>query len=94
MTLRIVLLVDAIILRKNNAHIGVNMFQKDRCVLELISRAFHNDEETQKMPGKHSPNHNTPASRLNLSANSCRVFASRGFKPYTPTSICPMEHKT
>ncbi|GFW49626.1 hypothetical protein TNCV_2844071 [Trichonephila clavipes] len=34
MTLRIVLLVDALILRKNNAHIGVDMIRMDRCVLD------------------------------------------------------------
>ncbi|GFV69909.1 hypothetical protein TNCV_1982761 [Trichonephila clavipes] len=41
---RIVLLEDAIILRKNNAHVGVDMVRKDRCVLVLIHRAFHNDQ--------------------------------------------------
>ncbi|GBM75242.1 hypothetical protein AVEN_200476-1 [Araneus ventricosus] len=38
MTTRIVLLVDAIILRKNNSHVGVDMVRKDRCVLVLIHR--------------------------------------------------------
>ncbi|GFW50680.1 hypothetical protein TNCV_2889821 [Trichonephila clavipes] len=41
---RIVLLEDAIILRKNNAHVGVDMVRKNRCVLVLIHRAFHNDQ--------------------------------------------------
>ncbi|GIY11970.1 hypothetical protein CDAR_449241 [Caerostris darwini] len=39
MTPRIVLLVDAIILRKTNSHVGVDMVRKDRCVLVLIHRA-------------------------------------------------------
>ncbi|GFV29388.1 hypothetical protein TNCV_438071 [Trichonephila clavipes] len=46
------------------------------------------------MPGKHSPDHNAPTSSLDRSLNGCRVVPFRGFTPYTPTSICPMEHKT
>ncbi|GFX27712.1 hypothetical protein TNCV_2129531 [Trichonephila clavipes] len=46
------------------------------------------------MPGKHSPDHNASASSLDRSGNGCRVVPFRGFTPYTPTSICPMEHKT
>ncbi|GFY47614.1 hypothetical protein TNIN_366221 [Trichonephila inaurata madagascariensis] len=42
MAFRIVLLVDAITLRENNAHVGVD--RKDRCVLVLLYRAFHNGE--------------------------------------------------
>ncbi|GFU59763.1 hypothetical protein TNCV_3469041 [Trichonephila clavipes] len=91
---RIVLLEDAIIPRKNNAHVGVEMVRKDRCVLVLIHRAFHNDQRTQRMLGKHSPDHNAPASSLDRSGNGCRVVPFRGFTRYTPTSICPMEHKT
>ncbi|GFX32907.1 uncharacterized protein TNCV_890431 [Trichonephila clavipes] len=29
---------------ENNAHVGVDMVRKDRCVLVLIHRAFHNDQ--------------------------------------------------
>ncbi|GFY48914.1 hypothetical protein TNIN_467421 [Trichonephila inaurata madagascariensis] len=93
MTLRIVLQVDAPILSKNNAHMGVDMVHKDRCVLVLLHRAFHNDERTQKMPGKHSPDHNAPASSLDRSTSGSRVFAFRGFLPYAPTFIRTMEHK-
>ncbi|GFV33217.1 hypothetical protein TNCV_2897961 [Trichonephila clavipes] len=45
------------------------------------------------MPGKHSPDHNAPASSLTVPAMVAGWFLSRGFTPYTPTSICPMEHK-
>ncbi|GFX02344.1 hypothetical protein TNCV_2285121 [Trichonephila clavipes] len=61
MTLRIVLLVDATILRENNAHTGVDRVCKNRCGLVLIHRAFHNDDRTQRMLGKHSSNHNAAA---------------------------------
>ena len=83
------------ILRKNNLHVGTDMICKDRCLLALlIHRAFHNDKWTQRMPRKHSPDHNAPSSSLNPSSNCCRVFAFRCFMPYTPTSIYPTEHKT
>ncbi|GFV57522.1 hypothetical protein TNCV_3270531 [Trichonephila clavipes] len=65
MTLRIVLLVDAI----------MGMVRKNRCVLVLIHRAFHNDEGTQRMRRKHSPDHNASASILDRSGNAGCLFS-------------------
>lgn len=35
-----------ILLRKNNSRVGVDLVHKDRCLLLLNHRAFHNDEFT------------------------------------------------
>ncbi|GFT52805.1 hypothetical protein TNCV_206371 [Trichonephila clavipes] len=43
--------IHTIILRENNADVGVDRVQKDSCVFLLIHRALHNDKLTQKMPG-------------------------------------------
>ncbi|GFW37156.1 hypothetical protein TNCV_5020541 [Trichonephila clavipes] len=82
LTLRIVLLVDANILTKNNEHIWMNMFRKDRCLIVLIHRVFHNNEGTQRMPGKYSPDHNVPVSILDRSINGCRVIDFRFYAIY------------
>ncbi|GFY27252.1 hypothetical protein TNCV_2068731 [Trichonephila clavipes] len=79
---------------ENNAHIVVDMIRKDRCVLVLIHRTFHNDERTKKIPGKHFPVLNAPASCFDRSGNSCRVLNFRGFTPYKPRFICSIEYKT
>ncbi|GFU28903.1 transposable element Tc1 transposase [Trichonephila clavipes] len=73
MTLHIVLLVDVIILKKNNTHIEVEMVHNDRCVLVLIHHGFDNDEGTQRMPRKHSPDRNAPSPSLDLSDNGCKT---------------------
>ncbi|GFY07093.1 hypothetical protein TNCV_4903351 [Trichonephila clavipes] len=70
------------------------MALKNRCVLVLIRRAFHNDEKIQRMSVQTLPRPNASASSLDHPGNGSRVFAFRGFTPYTPTSICPKEHKT
>ncbi|GFT52253.1 hypothetical protein TNCV_8881 [Trichonephila clavipes] len=38
------LLVDVIVLRENDAHMGVDMVRKDRCALLMIHWAFYNNE--------------------------------------------------
>ncbi|GFV47147.1 hypothetical protein TNCV_2322921 [Trichonephila clavipes] len=38
--------------------------------------------ETQRMPGKHSPDHNAPASSLDRSGNGCRVVPFQRFHAF------------
>ncbi|GFW19262.1 hypothetical protein TNCV_255891 [Trichonephila clavipes] len=90
MSFCIVLLLDVITLRINIADIEVDMVYKERCVLVLIHRAFLNDEETQKMTGKHSSDHIDPVSSVHRSGNGSRVLRFI----YTPAFICPMEPRT
>ncbi|GFT67450.1 hypothetical protein TNCV_2360631 [Trichonephila clavipes] len=60
----------------------------------IDSSYLYNDERAQRIPEKHFPDHNAFTSSLERFGKGCRMFASRDFPPYSPTSICPMEHKT